>query len=130
MNRLRHWLMGRYGYDELGAALLIFAVLMMFVASLTEIVFFMSLGFALFFFAAFRFFSRDMYRRKLENDRFLRRWLPARAFCVKKIGSIKKRIQYKYFKCPFCGLDLRAPRKKGKITVTCNRCKSKFGQKT
>lgn len=130
MSFLRRWLMGRYGYDELGAALLIFAVLMILFAYLTGIVLIMSLGFGLLLFAIFRFFSRDMYSRKLENDRFLRSWLPIKTFFVKKTDFIKNRIRYKYFKCPFCGLALRAPRRKGKITVTCSRCKNKFGQRT
>ncbi len=36
---------------------------------------------------------------------------------------------YKYFKCPDCGREYRAPRGKGKIRVTCRQCGKQFEKK-
>ncbi|MBQ4429118.1 MAG: hypothetical protein II871_05040 [Clostridia bacterium] len=36
---------------------------------------------------------------------------------------------YKYFKCPKCGREYRAPKGKGKIRVTCRECGEQFEKK-
>lgn len=33
---------------------------------------------------------------------------------------------YKYFKCPACGQELRAPKGRGRIRVTCSKCGNQF----
>lgn len=74
----------------------------------------------------FRMFSKKTYKRSKENRDYL-----------KLIRSVKLRIErlkyqkdYKYFRCPNCKQQLRAPRKRGKIVVTCSKCKHRFDKKT
>jgi predicted RNA-binding Zn-ribbon protein involved in translation (DUF1610 family) len=77
-----------------------------------------------------RMFSRNISKRQAENTRYLyRRQRIARFFSAKK-QAWKDRKTYKYFKCPKCGQRLRAPRKKGKIRVTCSKCSNIFIYKT
>lgn len=47
-------------------------------------------------------------------------------------GSAQKRIKdpaYKYFKCPNCGKEYRAPKGKGRVRVTCKECGEQFEKK-
>ncbi|MBR5948660.1 MAG: hypothetical protein IKZ82_08475 [Clostridia bacterium] len=37
---------------------------------------------------------------------------------------------YKYFRCPKCGKEYRAPKGKGKIRVTCKECGEQFEKKS
>lgn len=54
---------------------------------------------------------------------------------AKKAEKEKKRQQkndpdYLYFKCPKCKQEMRAPKGKGKIRVTCKNCGETFEKKT
>ena len=81
-------------------------------------------------YSIFRAFSRNIGKRQVENTRFLYQMNKIR----RKYESLKKRWSnrhtYKYFRCPKCKQQLRAPRNKGKIRVTCHKCGEKFIIKT
>jgi len=38
--------------------------------------------------------------------------------------------QHRYFSCPRCRQPVRVPRGKGKISITCPKCREKFIKKT
>lgn len=77
-----------------------------------------------------RVFSRRVAKRQTENTRYLyRKQRISRWFTAKK-QERRDRKTYKYFKCPKCGQRLRAPKKKGRIRVTCSKCGNIFLQKT
>ena len=42
----------------------------------------------------------------------------------------RQRNIYAFFKCPQCGMALRAPKGKGRIRVTCKSCGSVFERTT
>ncbi|MBR3299576.1 MAG: hypothetical protein IKI64_10335 [Clostridia bacterium] len=44
-------------------------------------------------------------------------------------AKIKRDPGYRYFKCPGCGKEYRAPKGKGKIRVTCRECGVQFDKK-
>ena len=45
------------------------------------------------------------------------------------ITRIKQAKQYRFFDCPNCKAHLRVPRGSGNITITCNKCGTKFDRK-
>ena len=65
-----------------------------------------------------RCFSRNTYKRYQENRKFLQ-----------LTGRMKDR-EHRYFDCPKCRQMVRVPRGKGKISITCPRCREKFVKKT
>ena len=126
MNKLRQWLRwfmaGRYGTDKLNIALLVAAlvlcVLPIFIR-LPLLNLILALGsYGLTGYAIFRCFSRNTYKRYEENRRYLR-----------FVERIKDR-QHKYFNCPRCRQSVRVPRGKGKIAITCPKCKERFIRKS
>ena len=126
MNKFRQWLRwfmaGRYGTDKLNIALLVAAlvlcVLPIFIR-LPLLNLILALGsYGLTGYAIFRCFSRNTYTRYEENRRYLR-----------FVERIKDR-QHKYFNCPRCRQSVRVPRGKGKIAITCPKCKERFIRKS
>jgi len=74
--------------------------------------------------------SRNIKRRRAENDRFLRYWWPVRTKASRSLSLARQRKTHKFFKCPGCGNTLRVPRGKGKLQITCPKCGERFSRKT
>jgi len=119
---LRHFMMGRYGTDRLNMAILctglVISLLSVFSTSAALTLVFFVLSYGLMIWAICRSLSRNTYRRYQENRRFLQFF-----------DRLKDR-QHRYFDCPKCHQMVRVPRGKGKIAITCPRCREKFVKKT
>ena len=119
---LQRFMMGRYGTDKLnmwilGAGLLL-CLISMFI-SFVPVNLALTFGsYALMGWALCRTFSRNTYKRYRENRRFLM-----------ILDRVKDR-DHKYFDCPKCRQPVRVPRGKGKIMITCPKCKEKFQRKS
>ena len=118
----QRFMSGRYGTDKLNMCILIVGVIISIVAAFLKsalvILILTTLSYALMFWAIFRCFSRNVYKRYQENRKFLMLW-----------DRIKDR-RHRYFTCPRCRQPVRVPRGKGKIAITCPKCKEKFIKKT
>ncbi|MDD2628507.1 MAG: hypothetical protein PHD20_06485 [Clostridia bacterium] len=130
MNRFRMFMMGRYGTDQLSMALLILGMTLSFVAETFSSSIITLLSYIVFFICIYRIMSRDIALRSQENYKFLRIWSPINKTLQSKVNMLKGRKYYKYFKCPSCKQMIRAPKGKGKIAVTCPKCKNKFIKQT
>lgn len=129
MNRLRMFMMGRYGTDQLSMAIIILGMLLTFIGDLISSSILTLLSYLVFGFCIYRMLSKNIAVRQQENYKFLKVWNPAKKSIQPKIEQLKGMRTYKYFKCPNCKQTLRAPRGKGKIAVTCRKCNTKFNQK-
>lgn len=130
MNRFRNFMVGRYGTDHLTTALLSIGVIFTFVGTAFDWQAFIIITYILFIICIFRTMSKNTLARRKENNKFLEYWNPIVRWFKKKHSAFKLRKDYKYFKCPNCKKELRAPRGKGKISVTCQKCGTKFIQKS
>ena len=119
---LQHFMAGRYGTDKLNMYILgigvIISIVAIFIPSPLITMILAILSYALMFWAIFRTFSRNTYKRYQENRKFLM-----------LLDRIKDR-KHRYFTCPRCRQPVRVPRGKGKIAITCPKCKEKFVKKT
>ena len=130
MNWLQRFMMGRYGGDQLGIALLILSMISNLVASQTGYVFFAFIGYLLLVWCLYRMLSRDIYKRSMENYKFTMLMNPIYNK-LKKIGyRLKDAKTHRYFKCPQCKTTLRVPKGKGKIIITCPKCRWEFTART
>lgn len=142
-NKIYRFMYGRYGSDDL----YYFIFIAFLVLWLCEIV----LGFALpegvgaavvsivlstlsvtlLVWAVFRVFSRNVVKRRRENERYLKaKRAVGRLFSGNTARRSKGRnmddFQYIFRDCTACGATLRLPRKSGKHSVKCPRCSHKF----
>ena len=119
---LRQFMTGRYGTDKLnmyilGTGVIICLITMLIPWVMVDLVLSL-LSYVLLFWALFRTFSRNTYKRYQENRRFL-------LF----LDRLKDR-EHRYFSCPKCRQQVRVPKGKGKIAITCPKCREKFIRKT
>lgn len=118
----RRFMTGRYGTDKLNTYILwtgvIVCLLTMFIPWVIVDLVLSLLSYVLLFWVLFRTFSRNTYKRYQENRRFL-------LF----LDRIKDR-EHKYFNCPKCRQPVRVPKGKGKIAITCPKCREKFIRKS
>ena len=118
----RRFMEGRYGVDRLTMAILGagFAVCMvsLFIPVPAVNLILTCVSYALMIWAICRTFSRNTYKRYQENRKFL------------QIFDRLKDREHKYFECPKCRQMVRVPRGKGKISITCPRCREKFVRKS
>jgi len=78
----------------------------------------------------YRMFSRNVSKRTMENQRYLKQEMKVRSFFVKKKKELGQRKVYHIYKCPNCKQKLRVPRGKGKIAVRCRKCGNEFIRKS
>ena len=119
---LRRFMAGRYGTDKLNTYILalgvIFCLVSMFFPTAVGKLLLTALSYFFLIWAMFRTFSRNTYRRYQENRKFL-----------SLLNRLKDR-QHRYFNCPKCHQQVRVPRGKGKISITCPKCGERFIRKT
>ena len=118
----RRFMTGRYGTDKLNNLLLGLGLIACFVGLLfvDHIVgtLFSVLSYVFLIMALCRCFSRNTYKRYQENRKYL--------LLVERVRD----REHRYFTCPRCRQTVRVPRGKGKIAITCPKCKEKFTKKT
>lgn len=128
--RFSDFMLGRYGPDQLYFALFVIAILLGLLSSITRFYILSLLSYLVLIFAIYRFFSRNIVKRRAENDVFLRYWGPVRYSFRRFKERLKSRKTHKFFKCPNCKNVLRVPKGKGKIQITCPRCGERFERKS
>ena len=120
-NGITRFMAGRYGMDKLNSVLLwtsvIVVVVAMFLPGLLKLIFTV-LAYLLMVLVILRIISRNTYKRYRENRRFLI-----------ILDQLKDR-NHRYYTCPRCRQPVRVPRGKGKISITCPKCREKFVKKT
>lgn len=119
---LRKFMEGRYGTDRLNMVILgaglIICIIYGFIPNDTVKLILWVVSYGLMIWAIFRTLSRNTYKRYEENRKF-----------SQFFDRLKDR-QHKYFDCPKCRQQVRVPRGKGKIAITCPRCREKFIRKS
>ena len=129
MNFIQRFFYGRYGWDALnlfliGLSLVLYVADIFVRASVLYVLYTLLLILAL-----FRMLSRNFARRRAENAKFMVVAGPVIRW-VKLRRTIHRDKEHRYFKCPNCGQQLRVPRGKGKVSITCRNCGVSFEEKT
>ena len=120
---------GRYGSDQLNLTMVIGALIVTTIGSLSGVYFLTLAADALLLLAIFRMFSKDRYRRAHENQVYLEKTQKVRRAATEWVNRVKNSRKYHYYTCPKCKQRLRVPRGVGNITITCKQCGTKLDKK-
>ena len=127
INKIRGFLYGRNGFDDLAkhtmiASIIVFLIYGFWPQGLVKFIFSV-ISYTLMGYSYFRILSKNIYKRVQENKKYL--------------GAIKitktrwqQRKTHKFFRCPKCKTWLRVPKGRGKITITCVKCSNKFEKRS
>ena len=130
MNWLKKFMMGRYGVDQLSMALLVVSIFISILSSFVRVWVIEILNIVVLVIIFYRMFSKNIAKRYQENNKFLSIWNPIKNGVHNKIERIKGLKNYRYFKCSNCKQTLRVPKGKGKISITCPKCKTVMVKKS
>ena len=140
-DKFTNFMYGRYGVDQLSRFMLVVIFILCVLSLFIKGSFMSLLILVLIILTYYRMFSKNIYKRAAENEKYL-----------KFIGKFKRngngynggyqnnygggytgsrantqdRKNYKYFKCPTCSQKIRIPRGHGKIEIRCPKCSTKF----
>ena len=135
-NAIARFMYGRNGMDQMNVVLLrvylvVFAAQMVF--SLVKVrigaVICEILLWPLMVLILFRMFSKNLPKRRAENQKFVNWWWGVKS---RNAGAKARHADkdHKYFTCKTCGTICRVPVGKGKIIITCPKCGAQIHAKT
>lgn len=123
--KLYRFMQGRYGNDKLNRFLMvltfIFFILSMFT---TPALYFV--GFVALIYCYFRMLSKNTYKRAAENRIYLQYEYKAKNFFNQFKKNMEQRKTHHIYKCTSCKQKIRVPRGKGRIEITCPKCRTTF----
>lgn len=132
IERIKKFMTGRYGVDQLEKFLFVLTFITWGLCIFTRIfhlyklnLVFSSLNFLIYIYAIFRFLSKNIYSRTLENEKYLRIRSKVMPVIKEKTKNLSDK-NYIYKICPRCDAKLRLKRVKGKHITQCPKCGKKF----
>lgn len=129
---MQRFMYGRYGYDELSWFLSIAGIILLFLSLLPylRILYFVAL--AMLVWSWFRAFSKNIYNRQTERQKYLDIKSRARQKYRLYKNMWLERKTHKYYKCPHCKAVVRIIKPEGRktISIQCPKCGGSFDKKT
>ena len=125
-NRLRNFMLGHYGFDSFSKFLMGVALVLCILDIFINSVFINSWFIVIMIYVYYRMFSKNINKRYQENMKYLQ----VKNKVVAKFNSeksiMKQRKTHHIYKCPTCSQKIRIPKGKGRICITCPKCKTEF----
>ena len=124
--KIQRFMIGRYGVDDLSKFLMGIALVLCVLDIFINNVFLSSWFIVIIVYVYYRMFSKNYNKRYQENIKFLQ----IKNKVVSKFNSeksiMKQRKTHHIYKCPTCNQKIRIPKGKGRICITCPKCKTEF----
>lgn len=132
--KIFEFMQGRYGVDSLSNFLIWTGVILALLAMLLPYRILVIVSWVMIIYAYIRILSKNINKRYAQNQKFLdKTWGIRNTF-----AKIKYRIKYgkqngspyRIYRCRKCGQKIRIPKGKGKIMITCPKCKNQFKKRS
>ena len=127
---IARFMQGRYGVDKfsnfLFAAALVCLVVEFFVPVAVVRTILNLAALVLLAYSYCRVFSKNHTKRYAENARFMKYFGGLQGLFHKRRNDRMQKRYHRIFKCPNCRQSVRVPKGKGKIAITCPKCKTEF----
>lgn len=124
--KFARFMAGRYGMDSLGRFTMMLTLIFILLNYFTRSRLLPLLAWAGIILTYYRMFSRDVYKRSSENQKFLSRTTRLRRWFYTQKNIFVQRKTHHIYKCPSCKQKIRIPKGKGRIEIRCPKCNTKF----
>ena len=153
--KIRQFMEGRNGPDALCGFWFVLYMVSNFALRFTRAWWLVAIQLFFLAMAIWRMLSKNVDKRRDENGRFMELWSSAKNRLSGAKGDMsdaqyrrasrrteendkreqrrrerEEKKKYKVFSCPECGQQLRVPRGRGNIIITCKKCGKEFEKKT
>lgn len=138
MAKFQQFMIGRYGNDQFTVFLSITGLILSVVSNFLRwfrplyviggIIYY--LGALMIFYGIFRMLSKNYEARRKELNWYLRWSEKPKAQIKLLMNQIRDRKTHRYFRCKNCKTVMRVPKGRGKIEITCPKCRMKVVKKT
>lgn len=132
MEWFKKMMYGRYGGDQLSRALLVLSFILLILTNFLprNLSILVIIAYIPTVICLLRIFSKNIYKRQQENYKYIIIKNRALDWVKYRSNKIKDMKTHKYFVCKNCKQKLRVPRGRGKISITCPKCKNTFKAKS
>lgn len=124
--KLIRFMYGRNGMDKMASVLLWIGIALSLVNIFFHSLIIGLLNYLILFYCLFRVMSKNVWKRRAENEKFMRLFSKVSGFFKLQKNKFKDRKTHVYRQCPSCHANLRLPKAKGNHTVKCPRCAYRF----
>ena len=121
---------GRYGADELSKVMMFIAVALMLINLFARLEILNIVVIVFIVLIYLRMFSKNIQKRYEENCRYYALKQKVLGFFGKQKRTAQDLKTNHIYKCPSCGQKIRIPRGRGKIIITCPKCRHEFEKKS
>lgn len=133
-DKFTNFMYGRYGVDQLSRFMLVVTFVLCIISLFVRTSLLSILIFALIILTYYRMFSKNIYKRAAENEKYLHFIERFKGKTHRTTSGYTQNAEqkkyYKFFKCPGCSQKIRIPRGHGKIEIRCPKCNTKFIRKS
>jgi hypothetical protein len=123
-------MMGRYGVDDFSRATNVVVLICLLISMIGGRISFLGvfywIGVLLIIYNCYRMLSRNHTKRYAENQKFCAFRYRMTVKWSKRKKEWSQRKYYRFFKCPDCKQKVRVPKGRGKICITCPKCRREF----
>lgn len=127
--KFMRFMQGRYGNDQFNRFLMIVAMVLLILSVFgLDLLYFIAI--AVMVYAYFRMFSKQIYKRLAENQKYLQYEWKVKAKLQKKKSQLQQSKTHRIYKCPNCKQKIRVPKGRGRIAITCRKCGHEFIKKS
>ena len=124
--KLRNFMIGRYGIDSFSKYLMGIALVLCILDIFVNCIFINSWFIVIIVYVYYRMFSRNYNKRYQENLKFLQIKNKVMSKFKSQKWMMQQRKTHHIYKCPTCNQKIRIPKGKGRICITCPKCKTEF----
>lgn len=125
-DKIRRFMMGRYGMDAFGKFLMVVVLILWILDMFLGSKILYSWALLLMIYVYYRMFSRNTAKRYQENLKYLQIKNKIISKFKGQQSQMKQRKTHHIYHCPNCKQKIRIPKGKGRICITCPKCKTEF----